>query len=536
VRAEALAPAGPALELALASLGPADAEELAELFARNDVEDVVRQFHPFPLTRDVADRLAREPGRDRFYVARDGDRRLVALAMLRGWNEGYEVPSFGILVDRDRRGRGIGRLMTEHACAQAAALGCARIRLSVYSDNRPALALYRSFGFVEAGRERRGERDRVVMERSLDPPRIPVAAPALVGNELAYVRECLETTWISSAGEFIERFEHAFAEFCGARYAVACCNGTAALHLALLCAGIGPGDEVILPALTYVACANMVVACGATPILVDSEPGTWNLDPDAVAAAVSDRTRAILAVHLYGHPADVDALRAVANRHGLRLVEDAAEAHGAVYRGRPVGSLGDVGAFSFFGNKIVTTGEGGMVVTDDQEVAQRARLLRGQGQDPDRRYWHVVRGFNYRMTNVAAAIGVAQLERADWHLARRRELAAHYREALEPVAGVELAPQADWARPAHWMTCVRLTDGAPDRADVMRALDERGIETRPVFHPLHELPIYADAAAPGSFPIAEDLGARALCLPTSATFDRTVAERVALALQHALAR
>jgi perosamine synthetase len=529
-----LAPAEPGQALSFARLTPADEGALAHVLTANDLPAVTEQFHPFALDARSAKAIATAPGRDRFYGARLHG-RLVGLSMLRGWNEGYEVPSFGILVDGAHRGRGIGRALTEHTCEQARRLGCTRVRLSVYAANARAAGLYAALGFRERSRDATADgRERIAMELELAPSPIPVCSPSLAGNELAYVQDCLQSTWISSNGPYIERFEAMFAAFCDTGHAVACCNGTAALHLALLAAGVGDGDEVVVPALSYVACANAVVACGATPVLADADRTSWNLDPDAAAAALTPRTRAILAVHLYGHPADMDALRAIADRHGVRLVEDAAEAHGARYRGRIAGSLGDVAAFSFYGNKILTTGEGGMVVTDDRDLAAHARLLRGQGQDPERRYWHVVRGFNYRMTNVAAAIGVAQLERAEHHLGRRRDVARCYREALAGVDGIELAPQAVWAQSAHWMVCVRLAAPDADRDAVMRRLAERGIETRPFFFPLHELPAYADRGSAGSFPVAEDLGARGLCLPTYAALDEASIERVALALQRAL--
>ena len=270
---------------------------------------------------------------------------------------------------------------------------------------------------------------------------IPVAAPTLVGNERAYVMDCLETTWISSTGKYIDRFERAFAEFCGVKHAVSCSNGTTALHLALLALGVGPGDEVLVPTLTFVATANAVAYCGARPVFVDSEPDTWNIDPAAGSRRESrSHTRGIVAVHLFGHPADMIAISAVARRHGLFVVEDAAQAHGAECEGRRTGSLGDVAAFSFFGNKIITTGEGGMVVTEDDDIARRMRQLRSQGIDPTRRYWFPVIGYNYRMTNIAAAIGLGQLEKVDWHLNRRQEVVDWYREALADRMGCPIRP------------------------------------------------------------------------------------------------
>jgi perosamine synthetase len=351
--------------------------------------------------------------------------------------------------------------------------------------------------------------------------RIPVAEPALVGHEAEYVADCLTTTWISSAGRYVAEFERMFAEFCGVEHALSCANGTVALHLALLAEGVGPGDEVIVPSLTYVATANCVRYCGATPVFVDSEPDTWNLDPVKLDAVVTERTKGIVAVHLYGHPADMDAILQLADRRGLFVIEDAAEAHGARYRGRIVGSIASSAIFSFYGNKIVTTGEGGMVVTNDSDRAERIRILKGQGQDPNRRYWFPVVGYNYRLTNVAAAIGVAQMERIDWHVERRRENAAWYREAIGDIDWLTLSPELPWARNAYWMSCALVSPDAPvDRDQLMGLLAERGIETRPFFYPLHTLPPYEESVGGRSFPIAENLAARGLNLPSSALLSR----------------
>jgi perosamine synthetase len=355
----------------------------------------------------------------------------------------------------------------------------------------------------------------------VDGRRIPVAAPALVGREREYVIDCLDSTWISSSGQYLERFEAAFAEFCGVRHAVACCNGTVAVHLALLAHGVGPGDEVIVPTLTYVATANPVLYCDAQPVFVDAEPHTWNMDPQRVAEAVTPRTRGIVVVHLYGHPVDMDPILELAQREGLWVIEDAAEAHGATYRDRIVGSMGSVAAFSFYGNKIITSGEGGMVVGDDERLLSLVRQLHGQGQDPQRRYWFPIMGFNYRMTNIEAAIGLAQLERIDWHLQRRREIAAWYREELAGEEGIVLSPQASWARSAYWIVCAVLDERRfGSRDGVMEALAGAGIETRPFFYPLHTLPIYRDRHRGQAFPVAEDLGRRGINLPSSAALER----------------
>ena len=365
--------------------------------------------------------------------------------------------------------------------------------------------------------------------------RIPVAAPALVGRELDYVVDCIESSWISSAGSYIERFEAAFTEFVGVEHSIACCNGTAALHLALLALGVGPGNEVIVPTLAYVAVANAVRYCGAEPVFVDAEPETWNLDPKELEASFTERTRGIIAVHLYGHPADMDAINAVARSRGLWVLEDAAEAHGARYRGRIAGSLSECAVFSFYGNKIVTTGEGGMVVTGDGELAARLRQLRGQGQDPTRRYWFPIVGYNYRLTNVAAAIGLAQMERIDWHIERRREVASWYRNRMDTSDLVDFSPAADWAEPAYWMSsAVARGAGESERDRIIEDLARRGVETRPFFYPLHTLPPYATQDGQ-TYPVATRLAASGLNLPSSASLTVDDVEYVCEALEAAVA-
>jgi perosamine synthetase len=373
-----------------------------------------------------------------------------------------------------------------------------------------------------------GDAKRAAPER-----KIPVAEPALVGREREYVLDCLDTTWISSSGRYIAQFEEMFAAFCGVKHAVSCANGTVALHLALLAEDVGPGDEVIVPTLTYVATANCIHYCGATPVFVDSEPDSWNLDPALIEESMNERTRGIVAVHLYGHPADMDPILEIADRHGLFVIEDAAEAHGALYRNQTVGSIAKSAIFSFYGNKIVTTGEGGMVVTNDDDYAQRVRILKGQGQDPERRYWFPVLGYNYRLTNLAAAIGVAQMERIAWHTSRRRENAEWYREELGEVEWLRLSPELPWARNAYWMICAIIDHDAPlGRDDLMTSLAQRGVETRPFFYPLHTLPPYQSFDA--TFPVAEDLAARGLNLPSSALLTREDVTYVAQALKDAM--
>lgn len=345
--------------------------------------------------------------------------------------------------------------------------------------------------------------------------RIPVAAPVLAGREKEYVLDCLDSTWISSNGKYLDQFSEKFAAYCGVRHAVPCCNGTVALHLALLAYDVGPGDEVIVPSLTFIATANTVVYCGAKSVFVDSEPVTGNLDPAKIEELITPRTRGIIAVHLFGHPADMDAVRAIATRHNLFLIEDAAEAHGALYRGKRAGSLGDIATFSFYGNKIITCGEGGMVLTDRDDLADKISLLRGQGMDPKRRYWFPVIGYNYRMTNIAAAIGLGQLEKLDWHLERHRLVAAWYREGLKDCPQITWQEEEPWAKHAHWMAVIYLRDAeAAERDRVMARLGDAGIETRPVFYPLHSLPPYVEGHGGRKMPVCERLGASGINLPT----------------------
>lgn len=366
---------------------------------------------------------------------------------------------------------------------------------------------------------------------------IPVSAPALLGNEKRYVGECLDTTWISSIGAFIERFERGVAELCGmkAESAVSCCNGTVALHLALLGLGIGPGDEVLVPSLTYIATANAVRYCGAEPVFVDSDRRTWNLDPADLERKITPRSKAVIPVHLYGKPAAMDEIGLLARAHGLAVVEDAAEAIGASYRGRPAGALGDVAAFSFFGNKIITCGEGGLVLARDAALARKIRQLKGQGQDFERRYWFPVIGYNYRMTNIEAALGLAQLEKIGDHLAARDEIEAWYRAELDGHPGLALPARDGGERSVNWLFSAVLQGDAPGLRDrTMSALREAGIDSRPFFYPCHILPPYA-GTAPAGCPEAEWLGERGLSLPTWVGMTRQHVARVASALLQALA-
>lgn len=363
--------------------------------------------------------------------------------------------------------------------------------------------------------------------------RIHVAAPSMTGNERAYVLDCLDTNWISSNGKYIQMFEAAFAEFVGTKYAIATNNGTTALHLALTALGMGPGDEVIVPTVTYIASANAVRYCGATPVLADVTESTLCIDPDVIEALITERTKAIMPVHLYGQPASMGPITALAARYGLHVVEDAAEAHGAGVDGRSVGTLGDCGVFSFFGNKILTTGEGGMVTTDDPDLAQRLRLFRGQGMSPDRRYWFEVVGYNYRMTNIQAAIGLGQIEHVDRIIAARDDLGRRYDAALAPLDDVLRRPLTEaGTRPVVWMYTVFLRSGGEaERDHVMAVLDEAGIETRPVFYPMHILPPYAEDRG---FPVADTWAGRGINLPTHLEITDDDVARIVHALSVAL--
>jgi perosamine synthetase len=360
-------------------------------------------------------------------------------------------------------------------------------------------------------------------------PVIPVYRPDLSGNERRYVLDCLESSWISSNGAYIARFEAEFARAAGSPHALGVCNGTVALHLALHALGIGPGDEVIVPSFTYIASVNTIAQCGATPVFADSRDGDWLLDPADVASRITQRTRAIMPVHLYGAACDMDAIMAIARQHNLLVVEDCAEAFTTTIHGRHVGNFGDVGTFSFFGNKTITTGEGGMVIARDDALAQRMLQARGQGQSFTRRYWHEVMGFNYRMTNIVAAIGLAQIERLDAIVAAKRHVSARYRALL---AGLPVTFQ----RPGNgvdgpeWLVSLLLPEGT-DRERLMARMADDAVETRPVFYPAHTMPMYAKGE---HFPRAETIAARGMSLPSFPTIAESELARVADSLGAAL--
>ena len=341
---------------------------------------------------------------------------------------------------------------------------------------------------------------------------IPVSGPLLNGNERRYVNECLDSGWISSEGPFSRKFEEQFAKRVGRRHGIAVCNGSAALEAAVAALGIGPGDEVILPSFTIISCAAAVIRSGATPVLVDSDSNTWNLDPSNLESLVSPRTKAIMVVHIYGLPVDMDPVLAVAARHGLHIIEDAAEMHGQTYRDKPCGSFGSISTFSFYPNKNVTTGEGGMIVTDDEALAERCRGLRNLCFQPAKRFVHEELGWNMRMSNLNAALGLAQLERIDEFIARKRHIGAQYNMLLADIDGVQLpVPLTDYAENIYWVYGIVLDEGLPVGVEeIMTRLAERGVETRPFFWPMHRQPVFCRIGmfAGITCAVAERLGRR----------------------------
>ncbi len=338
-----------------------------------------------------------------------------------------------------------------------------------------------------------------------------VAAPTLSGNEKKYVLDCLDSTWISSAGKYITDFEQSFAKYIGVKHAISCCNGTVALHVPLLALNIGPEDEVIVPTLTYIATANAVSYVGAKKILVDCDPETWAINLNDLKKKITPKTKAIMVVHLYGHPADMDPIVDLAKKFNIHIIEDCAESIGATYKSKMTGTFGIISTFSFFGNKVITTGEGGMIVTNDFELSQKMRILKGQGMDPSRRYWHPIVGYNYRMTNIQAAIGLAQLEQINQFLEHRTSLSKWYNDELSSLRDdISLPYEASWAKHCYWMYTI-LVKSIKNRDLLMNYLAENGIETRPVFYPMHQMPPHFDDQP---YPIADDISSRGINLPT----------------------
>ena len=338
----------------------------------------------------------------------------------------------------------------------------------------------------------------------------PVYRPFLKGNEARYVSDCLESNWISSKGKYVELFEKEFAAYIGCPEATSACNGTVALHLALLALNIQSGDEVIVPTFTYIASVNAIAYMGATPVFVDSEPVGWQMDSDDVVRKVTARTKAILVPHIYGHPCNMKALQDLCSKYGLFLIEDCAEAIGSRYDGKMCGTFGDIAAFSFFGNKTITTGEGGMVTSSSKTLMDKVRKLKNQGLS-GREYWHDEIGYNYRMTNICAAIGLAQLEQIDEIISRKLQIANTYREVFKNSL-ITMHGQMENSLNSYWMCSILLPE-ADRREELRNFLRDQGIETRPLFYPAHQMPMYASRIA-GHFPVAEEISSRGLNLPS----------------------
>lgn len=361
---------------------------------------------------------------------------------------------------------------------------------------------------------------------------IPLSVPEIGGNEWKYIKECLDTNWVSSVGSFVDRFERMMADYIGTKYAIATVNGTAALHVALLVAGVQPNDEVLVPTLTFIAPVNTIRYCGAWPVFMDAEPTYWQMDPKKCTRFLehecewrdgklfnktsSRPVTAIMPVHILGHPCDFDPIRDVARKFGLTIIEDASESLGARYKGDMLGSLGDIACFSYNGNKTITTGGGGMIVTDNQQWAEKAQYLATQAKDDPIEYYHNEIGYNYRLTNVLAAMGVAQMEQLDSFIEKKRATARRYNEALADLEQISLMEAQTNTDPTYWLYTVLMEPGTTleKRKATIQSLNENGIGSRPLWHPIHGLPPYQDCQA-YDIEHANDLYLRAVSIPSS---------------------
>ena len=349
---------------------------------------------------------------------------------------------------------------------------------------------------------------------------IPVNEPLFDGNEKKYLNQCIDDAWISSEGPFVKEFEKKFSSYIGLKYGVAVCNGTVALETALAASGIKKGDEIIMPTFTIISCATAAVRLGAKPVLVDSEPETWNIDIGQIEPKITKRTKTIMPVHIYGHPVNMDPVMELAEKYNLKVIEDAAEVHGALYKGKKAGSIGDAGCFSFYANKIITTGEGGMIVTDNQEIADRARAYRDLCHRPERRFYHTELGYNFRMTNLQAAVGVAQLEQIDRFVEIRRNNAKKYTERLKNIKLIKTPIEKEWAKNVYWMYGIELAESLGiDTKQMAQQLAEKGIATRPFFLGLHEQPVFHKMGLfiGERYPVAERIARQGLYLPSGHT-------------------
>ena len=349
---------------------------------------------------------------------------------------------------------------------------------------------------------------------------IPVNEPLLGVREKELLNQCIDTGWISSDGPFVKQFEENFSSYIGVKHGIAVCNGTAALETALYAAGIGKGDEVIMSTFTIISCAFAVLRLGAKPILVDIEPETWNMDVNQIESKITPLTKAIMTVHIYGHPVDMDPVLYIAKKHNLTIIEDAAEVHGAEYKGRKAGSIGHISSFSFYANKIITTGEGGMVLTNDNKMSKRAFSYRNLGFQRDRRFYHTELGYNFRMTNLQAALGVAQIEKIDELINIKRRLGQYYQKRLLDIPGIRFQIEKPWAKTVYWMYSIKLDDSLEIAAnELIGKLKEKGIGARPFFTGLHEQPVLNKMGLfrNESYPFAESAGKMGLYLPSGLT-------------------
>lgn len=364
---------------------------------------------------------------------------------------------------------------------------------------------------------------------------IPVSEPLLDGNERKYLTECIDTGWISSEGPFVRRFEEGMAARVNRKFGIAVCNGTAALETAVAALELKPGDEVIMPTFTIISCAAAVVRRGCTPVLVDSDPVTWNMDVSQIAAKITSKTKAIMVVHMYGLPVDMDPVIKIAQDHGLKIIEDAAQMHGQAYKKRPCGGFGDVSIFSFYANKHVTTGEGGMVLTDDEQLAERSRALRNLCFKKEKRFVHDELGYNFRMTNLQAALGLAQLERLDEFVARKRRIGQRYSQLLSDIPGLQLpASKTDYADNVYWVYGVILKDDISfDAEEAMRRLTTRNVATRSFFWPMHEQPVFKNMGlfSNEKYPVAERLARRGFYIPSGVALTEDQIEQVTTAVR-----
>lgn len=359
---------------------------------------------------------------------------------------------------------------------------------------------------------------------------IPVNEPLLDGNEKKYLNECIDTGWISSEGPFVKKFEDQFSSTVGRKFGIAVANGSVALDVAVTALGIGKADEVIMPTFTIISCVAAVVRAGAVPVLVDSDPLTWNMDVNLIEAKITSKTKAIMVVHIYGLPVDMEPVLALAEKYGLRIIEDAAEMHGQTYKGKSCGSFGDISTFSFYPNKHITTGEGGMIVTDSEELTERCRSLMNLCFQPQKRFIHEELGWNFRFTNLQAAVGLAQLEKLDEHIKRKRRMGKLYTELLTGIPGLQLSlPKTGYAENIYWVYGIVLKDQVTfDVEEAMRRLKEKGIGTRPFFWPMHEQPVFRKMGLfeNEQYPVAEKIARRGFYVPSGLALTDKQIEKV----------